>query len=71
VNFIDKIVGFIPDAMLTGVFKLIAQKLIGNIPEEKKQAAWDAFLVFWKITVEAGAAGAARGVSNGMKDNQG
>jgi hypothetical protein len=69
-NLAEKFFGLIPNGLLTIPFKLIAQKLIGNIPEEKKKAAWDAFLVFWKITVEAGSAGAARGMTNGMKDRQ-
>lgn len=50
--------------MLLKLFGFVFSKIIGDLPEGKKEAAWDKFSELLAIIVEKGAEGAVKGAKS-------
>jgi len=66
-----KLINIVPDGILIKAFGLIAQKLIGKLPKEQREAAWTAATDLLVKLVGVAAEGFARGTMEGIKNNNG
>lgn len=68
-KFVGGIIHAIPDGMLLKVGSLIFGKLIGKIPEDKREQFWEGLQDYSVKLAGAVTEGAARGVASEVKNN--